>query len=180
MQPQVLLIPGIGDSGPDHWQTLWENSDAGFVRVQQHNWHEPVYADWAAALETSVAKIPGEVVLVAHSLGCLLTVNWVVKTRLTIKAALLVAVPDPSGPAFPTEATGFAPPARQPLPCPSILVASSNDPYSTLTYSASCAEAWGSRLVNLGDAGHINTQSGLGAWPQGRLLLNTLLDNRER
>lgn len=171
----TLVLPGIGDSGPGHWQTLWEAREPRFRRVIQRDWEHPVCAEWTAALERAVAEPGPDTVLVAHSLGSLLATHWAVGTGLRIKAALLVAVPDPAGPDFPTEAEGFGV-ARQALPFRSIVVASRNDPYADIAFSRACAAAWGSELVDIGDAGHINAGSGLGEWPQGMALLRRLMD----
>jgi hypothetical protein len=61
------------------------------------------------------------------------------------------------------------------LPFPSIVVASTDDEYVTLDRAQQFARAWGSRLVNIGVAGHINSATGLGSWPLGRALLDELL-----
>lgn len=170
----VLVLPGIGDSGPQHWQSLWEARHPAFRRVIQRDWNRPVCAEWAITLEQAVAESGADTVLVAHSLGSLLTAHWAAGTKRRIKAALLVAVPDPAGSAFPAEAEGFAV-TRQPLPFRSIVVASRNDPYADIAWSRTCATAWGSELIDIGDAGHINAASGLGEWPQGLALLQRLI-----
>jgi predicted alpha/beta hydrolase family esterase len=95
-------------------------------------------------------------------------------TKLTIGGALLVAVPDPEAPGFPPQARGFAPVSRVRLDCPSIVVASIDDPYGDLPFVQRCARSWGSRLVNIGKAGHINAASGLGEWSEGHRLLASL------
>jgi predicted alpha/beta hydrolase family esterase len=91
-----------------------------------------------------------------------------------VRGALLVAVPDPDGPAFPVEASGFGAPPEMPFAFNSIVVISDDDPYGTATYSAQCAKAWGSRVVRIGNRGHINAESGLGDWPAGFELLRQL------
>ena len=116
-------------------------------------------------------------VLVAHSLGCLLVAHWAAASANGhIHGALLVAVPDPEGPSFPKEASGFSPLPVRPLGFPSVVVASADDPYGSAEHAARCAAAWGSRLVEVGAAGHINSASGLGAWSDGFALLRQLLD----
>ena len=69
----------------------------------------------------------------------------------------------------------FAPIPLTRLPFPSIVVASTNDEYMTLERAQQVAQAWGSRLVNVGALGHINSASGLGLWPQGHALLQELV-----
>ncbi len=116
--------------------------------------------------------------IVAHSLGCLTVAHWAAKTHSTIKAALLVAVPDPDGPNFPPEAIGFSPLPLQRFPFPSTVVVSTDAPYGSLAHSQACATVWGSRLVNIGAAGHINASSALGQWPEGYALLQSLLGTK--
>jgi len=87
---------------------------------------------------------------------------------------LLVAPPDPKGASFPSEAIGFSPVPFHPFAFPSIVVASSNDPYGSLEFAGSCALAWGSRFINIGPAGHINSESGLGEWAEGFALYQEL------
>ncbi|MEJ2479822.1 MAG: alpha/beta hydrolase [Acidihalobacter sp.] len=174
MDTTVLVLPGIGDSGPKHWQTLWEQRHDGFVRVRQREWDRPVCAEWVETLEMAVSGVTGEVAFAAHSLGCLLVAYWAAQSALAVKGALLVAPPDPDGPTYPMEIAGFDHPPRDPLPFPSIVVASTDDPYGSIEFSQSCAQAWGSRFVDAGARGHINADSGLGDWPQGYALLRQL------
>lgn len=174
MSPTVLNVPGIGNSGPLHWQSLWEQSDPDILRVSQRDWNHPSCAEWVPALEDALRQVSGPVIVVAHSLGCLALAHCSATAHLLIKAALLVAIPDPEGPTFPSEATGFAPVPKQPFAFPSVVVASTDDPFGSLEHSTMYAQAWGSRLVSIGAAGHINADSGLGAWPDGFALLRCL------
>ena len=170
----VLNFPGIGNSGPQHWQTLWEQSHPGFVRLSQRDWDHPVCAEWVSVLESTVKDVASPVVVVAHSLACLAVAHWAAQAHSPIQAALLVAVPDPDGSNFPAEALGFSPLPRQKFAFPSIVVASTDDPYGSVAHAQACAFAWGSQLINIGAAGHINTSSGLGRWPEGFALLQRL------
>ena len=175
----ALILPGIGSSGPDHWQSLWEKTNPTFVRVQQRDWDNPVCVEWMAILEEYVAAAGANVVLVAHSLACVVVAHWAAKTTLKIKGALLVAPPDPVGSNFPKEAVGFSPMPVYPLAFPSIVVASTNDPYGSLDFASSCASAWGSRFVSIGAVGHINSNSGLGDWREGFVLLQQMVSDGE-
>jgi predicted alpha/beta hydrolase family esterase len=174
MPPTVLVFPGIGNSGPLHWQSLWEQSNPEFVRISQRDWDNPICEEWACALEDTIRRIDSPVVIAAHSLACLAVAHWAAKAHSPIRAALLAAVPDPAGPGFPAEAIGFAPLPLQHFSFPSIVVASTDDPYGSPAHAQACAAAWGSRLVNIGAAGHINASSGLGQWPEGYALLQQL------
>ena len=172
----VLLVPGIYNSGPLHWQSLWQTQHAGLVRVEQVDWAYPVCTDWVQALDDAIAQSPQPPVVVAHSLGCLVAAHWASRAQRPVHALLLVAVPDPLGPNFPADANGFAPvpttlpppgqPARQ-----ATLVSSSNDPYSNSAFVARCATLWAAEHRDVGPLGHINADSGLGDWPEGWALV---------
>lgn len=174
MTTPILIIPGLGNSGPSHWQSLWQDSSPLFKRVEQADWENPQRADWVAALDLQISAATEGCILVAHSLGCLTVAHWAADYLGPVKAALLVAPPDASAASFPTQISGFETTPFELLPFPSILVASDNDPYAEASFSQQCATAWGSRFMNIGSAGHINASSGLGAWPAGIELLNEL------
>ncbi|MCP5306257.1 MAG: alpha/beta hydrolase [Chromatiaceae bacterium] len=174
---EALILPGILNSGPDHWQTHWERQHPSFVRIRHRDWVRPVCDEWVEALESTLSMSAGsDVVLVAHSLGCDLVPHWAERTGKRIKGALLVAPPDPDNPNFPADAVGFAPLPLKQLPFPSIVVASENDPYGTLEFASRMASAWGSHFVNVGPLGHINADSGLGEWRDGLVLYRRLAD----
>ena len=167
MRP-VLLIPGIYNSGPAHWQSLWQARHPAVHRVEQADWSHPVCDEWVLALDAAVARAPEPPILVAHSLGCLVAVHWAARYARPVRALLLVAVPDPLGPNFPADARGFAPlPAALPAAGPVVMMSSTDDPYSTPAFSAQCAAAWGAEHTTLGPLGHINAESGLADWPAG-------------
>jgi uncharacterized protein len=172
---RVLLVPGIGNSGPEHWQSRWEQQHGSYLRVQQRDWDNPVCADWMEMLEAAVQRTGPDVLIAAHSLGCLLVAHWLARTGCTVRGAFLVAVPDPNGRNFPAQAMGFAPVPQGRLACPSIVVASTNDPYGDPEFVRDCAQRWGSELIDIGPAGHINAASGLGAWSEGHNLLQRLM-----
>jgi predicted alpha/beta hydrolase family esterase len=96
-----------------------------------------------------------------------------------VRGALLVAPSDPEGPSYPLGPTGFAPMPLDRLPFRSIVVASTNDIYVTAERAREYAVAWGSELVDVGAAGHINAASGLADWPFGRVLLARLHESPE-
>ena len=173
----VLLLPGWQNSGPGHWQTEWERLH-GYQRVQQHDWMRPLRGDWTARLEEVVADAPGSVVLVAHSLGCILVAWWAAHTRHAhkVRGALLVAPGDVQRPDLATQIRGWAPIARQALPFSALLVASRNDPYCSFERARAMARDWGAHCVDLGERGHINAESGLADWPEGHALLASLMN----
>lgn len=176
---QVLTIPGIGNSGTAHWQTLWEAKYPEVTRVVQRDWDNPDCDEWANVLGAAVLKSGAETVIVAHSLACLVVARWAARTSFSIRGAMLVAVPNPTGSNFPSEARGFLPVSKNRFLFPSIVVESSEDPYGNLEFTRTCVTAWGSRIVNIGSVGHINASSGLGEWNEGLGLLKTLMVSKE-
>ncbi len=171
----ILILPGWQNSGPDHWQSHWETSQA-FTRLEQHDWSRPLRGDWIARLEDVLLQRSVPTILVAHSLGCLLVAAWAAHSRHThlVTAALLVAPVDAEREALRPVLTSWAPVPLQALPFKSTLVASQNDPYCSFEQAKTWASSWGSAFVDLGHCGHINAQSGLGDWPQGLALVQQL------
>jgi hypothetical protein len=173
----VLLVPGLWNSGPEHWQSYWERGRRDCVRVEQKDWETPRRADWVAALGAAIADAPGEIVLAAHSLGCATVAHRAARAdasmRANVRGALLVAPADVDRPGFP--APDFAPMPMAPLPFRATLVASTNDEWLTIERAAELAAAWHSRLVNAGALGHVNSASELGMWPLGQQLLAELM-----
>ena len=172
----VLLLPGYGDSGPEHWQSVWERR-FGYTRVEQDDWLEPVVEDWVRTLDRAVAAQRAPVVLVAHSLGCALAVRWASTAPAgRVRAALMVAPADVESDAHtPDEVRSFAPLPTARLPFPSVLVASEDDPFMRVDRARWFAARWGSRFVSVGARGHLNAESGIGDWPEGHRLLEELL-----
>lgn len=170
----LLIVPGIGSSGPTHWQSLWEAGEPAFRRVEMPSWDRPEREGWLGALAAAVQAVAGPPVVVAHSLGCLAVAHYAARGG-QVRAALLVAPPDPDAPAFPEAARSFAPVPLVRLPFRTRVVASRNDPYSRMEFAQRCARAWGSELVDVGLVGHVNAESELGEWPAGRVLLDDLL-----
>jgi len=172
----VLVLPGYADSGPDHWQTLWERRH-GYVRVEQDDWLMPERDVWVATLERAVCAASGRVVLVAHSLGCALVAHWARGGSTDrVRAALLVAPADIDRVRDELrEVASFAPVPMARLPFPSVVVASTTDPFVTTGRARAMAAAWGARLVDVGDAGHVNADAGIGEWTDGHRLLEELL-----
>jgi hypothetical protein len=176
----ALILPGLHNSDPGHWQSRWEAEDETMDRVIQDDWETPHCADWVVRLDQALAYAGPEILLVAHSAGCALVAHWAVGCqRGQVRGALLVAPSDPEAPSFPVGATGFAPIPLLRLPFPSIVVASSNDPFVTVARAQTFASAWGSEFVMIGGAGHINTASGLGDWPEGLALLRNLCETQQ-
>ena len=180
MSTTVLLLPGWHNSGPEHWQTHWEQQH-GFTRVVQHDWDFPLRGDWMAQLE-SVVQAHEQVVLVAHSLGCILATAWAQHTHNShrVNGALLVAPADVERPEMQHMLHSWSPIVRARLPFQSIVVASRNDVHCSFLRASRLALDWGARLVDVGNAGHINAESQLSDWPAGLRLLDELLLEKEK
>ena len=177
MKPSnVLILPGWENSGPNHWQSLWEQRH-GYVRVEQHDWIKPLRGDWVARLEDVVLSCDEQVVLVAHSLGCILTAWWAAHSQNThrVKAALLVAPGDVERPEIREQIPTWSPIDLQALPFPSVLLGSRNDPYCEFERAQLFGYAWNAQFMDYGECGHINADSGLASWPEGHVLLQDLM-----
>ncbi|WP_394780683.1 RBBP9/YdeN family alpha/beta hydrolase [Undibacterium sp.] len=174
----ILLLPGVYNSGEGHWQTLWEQALPGAVRVQQRSWDHPQKDDWVASLSAAISAVDGPVVLAAHSLGCALTAWWVslgmpgLQAPDQLRGALLVAPPDVNRAEF--LAPSFAPMPLPRFPFTCEVIASSNDPWCDMTVAQQWAGQWGAGFHGIGAQGHINGDSGLGDWEQGRDWLKQL------
>ncbi|MBB4571246.1 RBBP9/YdeN family alpha/beta hydrolase [Rhizobium leucaenae] len=168
----IIVLPGLGGSGEGHWQTLWERQTPEMRRFLPASWDRPELADWLAALDREISDSKTPPVLVVHSLACQLVAHWAASAPARILGAFLVSAPDPTGDVYLTDAPSFANPPRQRLPFPSLLIASTNDPFGSFAYATESAAVWGSELINAGALGHINAHSEIGDWPKGRALFD--------
>lgn len=167
-----FIIPGLGNSDENHWQTHFENSGENFVRINQKSWDQPDCEDWIQNIENAISgHKPSEVVLVAHSLGCTAVAHWAKRFPKAIKGALLVAPSDIDNPVYTFQMTGFTPIPLEKLLFKSIVVTSSNDVWVSEERARFFAEAWGSEFIEIGEAGHINVAGGYGEWSFGLKLL---------
>jgi uncharacterized protein len=176
METIYLIVPGVTNSGPQHWQTLWEKEfPEKFRRIEQAEWDAPVCDDWTATIEAEVqAASPERVVLVAHSLGCTAVAQWAKRFGTRIKGAFLVAPSDCEAASYDFDSQGFTPIPLEKLPFRSVVVASTNDEYVPFERARQFAAAWGSEFTGVGDKGHINAGAGYGEWPEGLELLKKL------
>ena len=189
MTPRLVIVPGLGDSGPQHWQTLWEQK-YGAARVRQDDPDAPTPEGWSARLQEVIEATPGELVLVGHSCGVPTIVHWAQlywaqlygdhpsRAWERVKGALLVSPTDVelehTRQLYPVVAR-LAPLPMTELPFPALVIASENDPYFSFQRAEEMAEAWGAELISAGEAGHINVASGHGEWPDGEVLLSEAL-----
>ena len=172
--PTLVIVPGWRNSGPVHWQSLWAERLAGAVRVEmpEDDWQRPKRSVWVQAIARTILAQPGPVVVAAHSLGCIATTHLPSDVARRIQGALLVAPADPERRGVLAD---FAPVPYQPLPYRSVVVASTTDPFCPVRTAGAYARSWGSEVVRLQNAGHINLESGHGEWPLGLALLQSLM-----
>lgn len=166
----ILIVPGYTNSGPDHWQSRWEAKLSTARRVEQAEWSKPVREDWTATVAKAVNEAEKPVVIVAHSLGIPSVIQALPHFRKPVAGAFFVAPPDVANPEIrPRHLMTFGPYPRDPLPFPSITIASRNDPYCAFEVAEDIASAWGSLFIVAGEAGHLNSESGHGPWPEGSM-----------
>ncbi len=176
----VLILPGLGGAGEDHWQTHWERAFPDFVRVQQADWENVAYDEWAPRLTAAVNQAPRPVVLIAHSLGTSLTMKWSFDQPAAagkVAGAFLVAPSDRDRFRVQNrpEPRGFGQMLLKRLPFPSMVVASRNDDRVSFDRAQEFAKAWGSTLTDAGSLGHIGSAAKLGLWPAGLVWLGQFL-----
>ncbi|MBO9676491.1 MAG: alpha/beta hydrolase [Sphingobacteriaceae bacterium] len=170
-----FIVPGFGNSGPDHWQTYFEKSGDNFIRINQKEWDAPSNQDWIETIDSALAAYhPDHVVLIGHSLGCMAIANWAKAYQKKIKGALLVAPSDIEAPKYNFDTPGFDHVPLHKIDFKTIVVASTNDEWVTLERAEFFAKNWGSEFMNIGAAGHINANAGFGEWPEGLEILKKL------
>lgn len=171
----ILIIPGYKNAGQTHWQSRWAEKMPNAKRVEQEQWSKPVAADWIFNIENAIKAAKAPVVLIAHSLGVAAAVNAIdhlaVDEGKKVRGGFFVAPPEVDNPKIrPKHLMTFGPYPRGPLPFPSFVIASQNDPFSSIEKAQDTAAAWGAFFVDAGQSGHINEESGHGPWPEGLLV----------
>jgi predicted alpha/beta hydrolase family esterase len=177
MLASVLVLPGLFNSGPQHWQSLWCSKHPDYHRLEQEDWETPRCSDWVRTLAAAISKIDRPLVLAGHSTACATVAHYAAQHgdgAGRVAAAFLVGPSDTEAPTYPVGPTGFSPMPLSKLPFPSVVVASTDDPYVTLERAMLFASSWGSRLITLAGAGHINAAAGFGPWPEGEKWLEEL------
>lgn len=180
---RVLIIPGLNNSGQDHWQSWLQTQYRGARRVAQLDWSQPELAKWSERIDQTLATAPAHTqwIAVAHSFGCLALADHLSRTRAKghsagqgVCAALMVAPADP---------LKFKLADRLPhhgLGIPATLIGSENDPWMPLSRARDWAATWGAGFLNLGLAGHINAEAGFGPWPLARYKVDQLIQHIQR
>lgn len=176
----ILILPGLNGSAEGHWQRHWTRDHASATIVRQASWSRPVLSQWLQALENELERA-GQAWLVTHSLGCLLAAHLADRPAARrVKGAFLVAPCDLER----TErlhpgAIEFGAMPTRPLPFRSLVVGSHDDRYMDFATLRRYAACWGSELHDLGDAGHINIESGFGRWREGYKLFSSFAETVE-
>ena len=167
----ILIVPGYKNSGPDHWQTRWERKLSTARRVAMGDWHKPVFEDWRDNLVAAVESSERPVILIAHSIGSQTIVQAADRLAGKVSGAFLVAPPEVENPTLrPRHLLTFGPARRDPLPFPSVTIASRNDPFCAFDKAEEMAADWGSLFMDAGESGHLNHESGHGPWPEGLMV----------
>jgi Predicted esterase of the alpha/beta hydrolase fold len=175
-EADILIIPGYTNSGPDHWQSRWEAKLSTARRVEQAEWSKPLREDWVGRVAEEVNAAVRPVVLVAHSLGVPTAIHAIPHFRKKVAGAFFVAPPEVDNPAIrPKHLMTFGPYPRDPLPFPTLTIASRNDPFGSFEHADEIAASWGSLLIDAGESGHINAESGHGPWPEGTMVFAQFL-----
>ena len=176
----LLTIPGYTSSGPDHWMSRWEAKLSAARRVEQAEWAKPVVEDWTARVIEEIERAQKPVVAIAHSLGVSTLVKAIEqKPEIAghVRGAFLVAPPDVENASIrPRHLMTFGPSPRGPLPFPSLVVASRDDPFCAFEKAEEMAADWGSLFIDAGERGHINAESGHGPWPEGTMVFSKFLN----
>jgi uncharacterized protein len=175
-----LILPCRDNSGPDHWQSHWQEALPNMTRVEQDEWVAPMFAPWAARLEEYIGRSTRPVILIAHSLGTSLVMRWVRRGDSSRVAGAFMVAPSDRGDAdiWPDAGkSGFAPMILDRLPFPSMVLASHNDPYVAFNRAEFFAERWGADLVDMGNAGHMGNSDKLGLWPEGLFQFGSFIGN---
>ncbi|MDD9909852.1 MAG: alpha/beta hydrolase [Ahrensia sp.] len=183
-EANIVMVPGFKNSPPDHWQSRWEAKMPTARRVQQSDWHKPVMEEWVGNFTTAIEATDAPIVIVAHSLGGQTAILGLVKLdseqRSKIRGAFIVAPPDVENPAIrPRHLMTFGPYSREPLPFPSVVIASQTDPFCSFEVAGDMANAWGSLLIDARDSGHIDVASGHGPWPDGLMVFANFMKRLE-
>jgi predicted alpha/beta hydrolase family esterase len=166
--PRVLIVPGLRNSGPGHWQTEWQRHLRHVRRIDVADWSTPNLQAWTDAIDRAIDDF-APTHIVAHSFGTLASAAVAARRGDELRSLLLVAPADP-------DKFGIA--AQLPqheLPVGGVLVGSLSDPWFGWENAQALGEQWGLQTVCAGDVGHINVQSGHGQWSQGWLILQRQL-----
>ncbi len=179
-QSDLVLVPGYKGASEGHWQSRWEAKFGSARSIRQQDWLKPDPGEWEKALIEQIGEPRGPLVLACHSIGCHVAINAL--TKMTegqlahLRGLFLVAPPDVENESLrPKQLLAFGPYRRDPLPVPSVVIASQTDPFCSMEVAKQMAASWGSLFMNGGENGHLNEESGHGPWPEGLLVFGEFM-----
>jgi uncharacterized protein len=175
----ILIVPGLGGGAAGDWPSRWQPklSTARFVLPADPA--DRRREAWTEAVAGAARNTKRPALLVGHGLGAAAIAD--AGDRLDgadVRGAFLVAPPD--GKRLERLAGPDWTPARGPLPWPSVVVASRNDPLGAYDAVAALAADWGADLIDAGEAGGLDAASGHGPWPEGLLRLAAFIKGIEK
>lgn len=177
-EAEILIVPGYKGAGEDHWQNRWASKLSAAKMVEMGDWHKPVFEDWKSNLIAAVENTQRPVVLVGHSIGCQVIVQAAKEFTRPVSGAFLVAPPDVANPSIrPRHLLTFGPAPTDPLPFPSVVIASRNDHFCSYQVAEDMAANWGALFMDAGESGHINGESGHGPWPEGLMVFSKFMNH---
>ncbi|WP_316862452.1 alpha/beta hydrolase [uncultured Cohaesibacter sp.] len=168
-----ILVPGFKNSGPEHWQSFWERDVGIFQRISQRRWDQKDIELWIDAIRRHTDELKHPAILIGHSLGALASACAIAAETPKVAGAMFVAPAEP----LRFEVENRIPMSR--LSVPTTLVASHNDKLLTFARAQWLADMWGSDFIDVGEAGHINSEAGFGRWPYGLTILRDLVNKIE-
>ncbi|EJF81771.1 RBBP9/YdeN family alpha/beta hydrolase [Bartonella doshiae] len=175
-QLDILIVPGYKGSDPNHWQTRWERKLPTARRVQQNHWSKPICGEWVNGVKNAIAQAEKPVVIIAHSLGVPTAIHATIQHAEKVCGAFFVAPPNVEDKKIcPQHFQTFGPYYRGKLPFSSVVIASRNDEFCQFSVAENLANDWGALLVDAGQSGQINVESGHGPWPEGLMVLSHFL-----
>jgi predicted alpha/beta hydrolase family esterase len=184
--PTVLIVPGMRAASAQHWQTHLAGELPRVGSVAPMGREDIDLRQRVNAIEAEARAIDGPMIIVAHSAGTIMVAHWALQRTRRVVGAVLVTPPDfetPMPEGYPSiselAVAGWLPVPRVPLPFPSIVVASRNDPLGSFERVAALAADWGSQLADLGEVGHMNPQSGFGRWDGAHEYIQAFTDTGE-
>lgn len=174
---EILMVPGWTGSGPDHWQSRWLKRLKTARVVKQDDFDIVHRAKWVSRLCEAITEAAKPAVLVAHSCGIATVAHAapLIPEGRVVGAFLVAPASEEATKRIPGVDPNFTPFPRDPLPFPSWLIASQNDPHCTFDEAGELAICWGSKLIDAGNVEHLNTASGHGPWPEGAMQFGMFL-----
>ncbi len=179
MSHSIFFIPGYHGSGPDHWQSWLQSRLADSSTLRDVDWESPDITAWTDQAHRQIAAVGKPVLIVAHSFGCLVAATVAAEKPGSIAGIVFVAPADArrfaaSGGLRNTRFDGTSGqitsvadilPETLPYSVKSAMIGSENDPWLSFSNVLAIKQRWRSHFVDLGEVGHINGESGFGAWP---------------